>query len=136
MIRRPNLSDAVMIFMLTTPQNATPWQHEQRTLRLSWCKVLGPMHQRKRYRQGLRHWSEVDRFDESFEPMFSHVFSLILALCPRSCKESIHASHPKMALQAMIDQGKPYVYRFRVPFDRPSKKAHIIPQHCSVDDYF
>ena len=112
MIRRPNLSHAVIIFIFT-PQNVTPWQHEQRTLRPSWCKVLGPMHQRKRCRQGLWHCSEVDRFDRVLKvlnqcfQMFSDVFSLILALCCAPAKNQFMLRTRKWCCRPWLTRASP-----------------------------
>ena len=112
MIRRPNLSHAVIIFIFT-PQNVTPWQHEQRTLRPSWCKVLGPMHQRKRCRQGLWHCSEVDRFDRvlkvlnQYFQMFSDVFSLILALCRAPAKNQFMLRTRKWFCRPWLTRASP-----------------------------
>ena len=63
--------------------------------RLSSCRVPGRMHRRRRCRQ-RRHF-ELSR----------------VAL---HCCKWIVVAHS--GWEAMIDQGKPYVYRFRVPFDR------------------
>ena len=71
------------------------------TLRPLWCKAPGPMHLKRRFRQC---WHTYIKCRETcFFLFFSH------------CQLTIAALN---VAQAMIDQGKPYVYRFRVPFDR------------------
>lgn len=81
--------------------------------RPSFCRAHGPMHLMRRSRQPMLTQIQIGRAEKE-DKLKTKTWTTWKSLCAQAC------------VKAMIDQGKPYVYRFRVPFDRQHARRTLL----------